>query len=484
MNKYALHVAGGALLATTALASGTVYAATVRLNSTAGAIGAGISDPTAPVTTSVAIASQFFAATTSAVTVGPMGIIIDASAAQASFQGNATQVTLNVTGAEFLTSVSPTVFLYHQDTGTSGTISGAVAAGASVFVATDRITASNITGSTWGALVFSGVSFRNAQGLATAGNTVTLSGSIQLTNLTTLESINSQSVLVGRSGASILVSSAATATVSNSSNPQFSQVTQSGATAASANLSVVNFTEVATLGVNITTAQTITAFVSTYEVKLTHAVLNDAAVSTASFGSAPVNRTPAQFVSGSVTFGTIAAISADSSALRTVSVTFNGTSQIAAAAAGTTVVTPTATNAALNPLAAGSGTAVALTRGGMNATVNYFNPSNNSIQSFLRVTNTGTTAGSVTVTVRNSSTGASIGSYTSASVAAGATIQIAGSVIESQSTPVVTPTLGVQYDLGITGPITGFVQHIGFNSVSGQLSDLSAFRTGSSGSTP
>jgi hypothetical protein len=108
----------------------------------------------------------------------------------------------------------------------------------------------------------------------------------------------------------------------------------------------------------------------------------------------------------------------------------------------------------------------------------------NAFASFIRVTNTGATAGSVTMTVRNSSSGAVLGTYTSASIASGGTIQLSTATIETQSVPAVTPTSGVPYDIGVTGSITGYVQHIGFNGANGALSDLSAFRAGGSGSIP
>lgn len=485
MNKYALHVAGGALLATTALASGTVHAAVIRVLQASPGIGV-VAAGAEIAAASVPVAASAFTSTGSAITVGPATIIVDTTSGQNSFSGTQTTIQLNVTGAEFASTV-PDVRIFGQETTASGSLTTITTVGAVPFVASDRITLNNVTGVTFGVLVFSGVQFRNAQALATAGNTVSLSGTIlNSSGVLTIETITSATFLVSRAAASIQVSAGGAASITNTSSPQFSTVSQAGAVSTNVVLSNINFSDANTgFGANLSTTQSIAGLISTYEVKLTHAALSDPATATVNYinaapGTGTVARTPAQFVSGSVSFTITPTAGGESTATRTLAIVFNGSTAISNASAGTTVVTPT-TRTAATGVAAGSGTAAALNRGGMNAIVNYFQPSNNSIQSFLRVSNTGTTAGAVTVTVRNSSNGTSIGSYVSSSVSAGGTIQISGSTIEGQSSPVITPVVGVPYDLTVSGAITGFVQHIGFNTVSGQLSDLSGFRKGSSG---
>ncbi|MDX2221964.1 MAG: hypothetical protein SFV21_04395, partial [Rhodospirillaceae bacterium] len=66
----------------------------------------------------------------------------------------------------------------------------------------------------------------------------------------------------------------------------------------------------------------------------------------------------------------------------------------------------------------------------------------------------------------------------SPAVSAGGTIQISAANIETQSVPAITPVLGQPYDVLVSGPITGYVQHMGFNATSGVITDLSSFRNG------
>ena len=491
MNKYALHVAGGALLATTALASGTVYAATIRYVQTIGGIAgtaAAAGSATAAITTPTGLATNIVGgATGSSVSIGPGTIVIDSAV----FTLTQTTVQLSIVGAEFDTTAAPTVELWSNESNSSLSLTSNTAIGTTAFVTSDKITLNGITGLTWGAIVISNLKFRNAQGLATVGGTIAISGNIfNSAGVLSLETIASATVLNARLGSNIEVA-AGTGIGANptvTSGPQFSTVTQVGVASNSAILSTVKFTDTLGVGATLTTTQSANLLVSNYEVRLTHAVLSDTApLSTSSAiqynsGAANVARTAGQFVAGVVTF-TINAPTAGT-VTTTLSVNFNGTQPIAAAVAGTTLVTATATAANLAGYAAITGTAAAITRSGMNAYVNYVQPSTNAFGSFIRVTNSGGNAGNVTLSVRNAATAAVLGTYTSASIAAGGTIQISAAVLESQAVPAITPATGVPYDVTITGSISGFVQHIGFNSANGAASDLSALRQGGSGFTP
>jgi hypothetical protein len=346
----------------------------------------------------------------------------------------------------------------------------------------DRIYISGMTATTWSVMQVCGASFRNAQSLATAGNSIALAGSITNSAATvTLETITSANVVTSRSAVTVQVAAGSGITISNTTSTQFTGVIQTGVTSGSTSavLSSVTFTEIGnTVSANLTTSQSVATLLSNYEVRLTHAILSDAAVTQAQLASAAGNivRTPAQFVSGAVTFGTGPA--ADAAATRALTVQFNGTTPILAAAAGTTAVTPTGTAASATAITAVTGSATALNRGGLNTTLNFVQPSVNNFASFIRVTNTGATAGSVTMSIRNAATGVVLGVYTSLPVAGGGTIQVSTSTIETGAVPAITPVAGTPYDVNITGPITGFAQHIGFNAANGALSDLSAVRNG------
>ncbi|MDX2221962.1 MAG: hypothetical protein SFV21_04385, partial [Rhodospirillaceae bacterium] len=472
MNKYALHVAGGALLATTALVSGTVAVnaqATIR---TAPAAGATVTNFAPATLTARPLATQMISATTgSAATIGPQAVTIDSTANL--FE--VTTVLLDVTGAQFATALAaPTVSIYAQTTtGTLEIASSATGANATVTVFSQRVRITQVSAITWSAMVVSGLIYREAQGLATAGTSIALSGSItNAAETSTLESIASRSVVTSVSAANAEVTSGNAVAISNTSNPQFALVSQAGTnglgnglTAAapgnSAILSRVKVTSTLAVSTDLSAALSAGNLLSTNEVKLTHTVLNDPAVVSATLDSAAggtiQTRTPGQFSAGTVTFGPAATAFANGGNTFVV-VNFNGSTPITNAVAGTTATTHVANAPASVAIAGGSGTAVALTRGGLNAQINFVQPSNNAFQSFLRIANTGGTPGAVTITVRSSSTGATLGTYTSPAVSAGGTIQISAANIETQSVPAITPVLGQPYDVLVSGPITGYVQ--------------------------
>ena len=81
------------------------------------------------------------------------------------------------------------------------------------------------------------------------------------------------------------------------------------------------------------------------------------------------------------------------------------------------------------------------------------------------------------MTVTDDATGAAIGSYTTASIAAGGTLTISSSDIETALT--LTPTATVNYKVTLAGSFNGYAQHLVFNQVSGVFSDFSSFRNGS-----
>jgi hypothetical protein len=123
-----------------------------------------------------------------------------------------------------------------------------------------------------------------------------------------------------------------------------------------------------------------------------------------------------------------------------------------------------------------SGTLAALTRGGFSTQINTVQSSagNGStiFQSLIRLVNNGTVAGPVSILVRDDADGSSYGTYTTATIAPNASLQV--------SVPTIETALGItakgQYQLGLSGPIDGYAQHVQFNSVDNHFVDLSGFR--------
>lgn len=100
-----------------------------------------------------------------------------------------------------------------------------------------------------------------------------------------------------------------------------------------------------------------------------------------------------------------------------------------------------------------------------------FSTAQTTSQSFLRLYNTGTTAGTATVALYDSSTGQSLGLWTSESIPGGAEQQFAISQIES-----VLPagaTKPAYYSISVEAKFSGFLQHVLWNSGNGTLTNLS-----------
>ncbi len=103
-----------------------------------------------------------------------------------------------------------------------------------------------------------------------------------------------------------------------------------------------------------------------------------------------------------------------------------------------------------------------------------------SSQSFLRFTNTGATAGSVAVTLRNAATGARFGQWTSPSIAPGAAPQYGISEIESALNISTKPQY---YAAMIETQITGSVAHVLWKPSDNILTNLSTCEAGVSSNT-
>ena len=103
-------------------------------------------------------------------------------------------------------------------------------------------------------------------------------------------------------------------------------------------------------------------------------------------------------------------------------------------------------------------------------------------QSFLRFFNNSASAGTVTVTLHDSSSGATIGTWTSPSIPSQASPQIALQTIESQVTPASGQTVLVSsrlyYNVEVSSTFTGYMQHVLWARNGGVFANLSSCASG------
>ena len=482
MNKQSLYMFGGALLATTALSTAS-QAALVKID----ALGTLVSTSAI---TSLQLATEVFSATATVAATAVIGSTSTAAAAGANvlidFAAQLTSgfnVQINVTNAAF--TGTPTVVVYSQSS--TGTLQISTTAGCSIQSLPDKLLITSCTpgGSTTlsraDAMRIVGITYVSAGALITAGQVIKLDGLITNSAGTiTFENITSATVVTSKSAGETAIQTGATVTVDQLATPVFSKFTGNTATAT---LGTIHFSATSALASDLSNAYSTAASISgTAEVKVAHPALTDLpgllSVSVVTPNASATTKSPGTYVSGTASFQ-IAAASLNNSI---VTVTFDGTSPIAAAA-GTATVTVTPTTSAgviTRAVAAFSGNLATYTRGGLSVELNsLFNTSgagSTLYRSLLRVANTSTIDGVATIAVKNDLTGASIGSYTT-TITAGATKQISSADIESSITTALA--VGAPYKVTVTGTFNGYVQHLLWNSVTGLFTDLSGFRNGS-----
>lgn len=501
MNKSQLYTLSGALLASTALI-GTANAGTV------GRAGANIVTTGAISTTALKIANTLFSATATTANalnftgdgVNPIAISFT-NRFSASTRFNA---TINIAGAQFNNPSLNVSVLGRLTGGTfTGTVNGACG---SVTPLVDKILLSTCQlsnaaglsatlgntaaiGAFAGGLQLSGVVFKGGSALATAGNSITLSGTLNdsASPATLLENITSGAVVTSTAPVVTTITAGATAVTNATTTPAaFKSLSQPNAGALSMTLATVVITGAAALGTDLQTtvsASTAVAVSTSVTVTVTSATLTDDATVRATMSNAgtTVTLTPAAFSSGSAAFSLTQANGYDgANSTQTINVQFDGTHAINAAAAGTVAVA-FGRGAVGYPqaAAAASGATAAVTSGGFSAEFNTAQASGTDYQSFVRIHNNGNQAGTVTITVLNDATGANMGTFTTSSIAVGQTLQVGMNTIEAGAG--ITSPSG-QYTLQIAGPIIGYAQHVLFNATTGQFSNLSAFRNAGSNS--
>jgi len=509
MNKQQLYTAGSVLLATTAL-TGVANAAIVVTYPSATTFTPGAALGTVTTVTSQNVANTIFsstAATANAVNIG--GAAFAVSFAN-NFAGSTKySVELNPTGATFLPSVDVSLVLSNAGSFLGTNFFTVAASGncTSITALTTKIildgcggvsnkiaqtigTNAN-TSASYAGVLFSGISFNNASGLATVGGTIGLSGLVYNANNTSqnFETITAATVYTAAAPITGFITAGGTATANASATPvAFAYFTTSTAAPSllTAVLAHIDISSTGALSSNLSTAVLpdsaagITQAFSSIQVTITSGELSQAAVQavTASNTTSPINNfTVSNFSAGVATFSLNSGVGLTSFS---ITVAFSGTTALSAAAAGTvTVGFGLGSNMGQAP-AAMSGRSGSISLGGFNAELNTFlGSSNTSFSSFARIHNNGVLAAPATVVVRNDATGVTMGTYTSASIATNQTLQISAKDIETGAG--ITAAAGVNYTLSISGAFSGYAQHIIFNPATGQLADLSSFRNRAGG---
>lgn len=518
MNKQQFYTFGGALLASTAL-TGAANAIT---------FGRILSDTNMTFSsTPFSISNLLFsttASTANTVTITPSRTRVGASFSNVYSVGTAPgtrfSVEISPTGGQFTSGTAALANAFFLS-GISGaptfvnTIAATICASAIGFGTqfvidgcTANTTASNTNRSVHiGGLVFSGVTFTNASGLATAGNSISLTGRVYNTATGgNFEAQATNAVITSAAAVSAGITASANVTVSATTTPTAFTALQSsniGTSTLTMDLIRVNVTANGALTADLSTLATPGNQLASARVTVTSAVLSGAGVHSVYVTSDGINHigasspltqaTVANFSGGTATFELTAAQMAGSFIVR---VAFNGTGVIPQASNGTASVVFGAAAQATGSI---SGTTAATAQGGFRSEVNMFNSTaQGPFSSYLRIHNNGGVAGAVTITVHNDAhdSGAILGSaFTTAAIAANGTMQLSAADIEGTGTAggklpngganIPTTSRMGNYTLRVTGPIVGYVQHILFDGHT--VADLSSFRNGgatAAGSVP
>lgn len=473
MNKQSLYLFGGALMATTALAS---QANAAQFKSWVFPL------PSTSAISTKSLATEVFSATTTvanAVSIGgnttstANAILVDfASQLTAGFN-----VQVNVTNAAF--TGTPTVVVYGQTTTGSMVVSSVTSCAVQALPDKLLITGCTPQGSSSlsraDAMAIFGITYYSASALATAGQTIKLDGLVtNSAGSITFENITAATIVTSKSAAEASVQAGSALTVDNNATPVFSKFTTGSATAS---LGTIHFSATGAVGTDLSnTFGSAASITGNAEVKVSASALSDAALISVSIQGllSNLSATPAAFVSGTVTF-TVPGASLSNA---TIAVTFDGSTGISAMSGASATVTPaTGPTGIIKAVSAFSGNLATVSRGGLSVELNSLFPSSAGInyQSVLRISNISTIDGTATLTVKDDSTGATIGSFTT-TVTAGATRQIMVPAIEAAVSG--AAATGHAYKVIVTGSFNGYVQNLLFNATNGVFTDLSGFRNG------
>lgn len=502
MNKQQLYTAGGMLLASTALST----AANAGIVSATIAAGDAVGGTTSTATNIANTVFSTTAATANAVTVGSTQVYV-------AFANNFTAATkfsveLDPINAGLVQAVDARILLTNAGSfiANNWTVAATTAC-TSVTPLTTKIIldgcggvsnkisqtngANNNVSAGYGGVLFSGVSFNNASGLASVGASIGVNGLVYNANNTsqTFENITAANVVTALAPVTATITSGGTVTVNASATPVAFAYFATSTSTLGLNSSILAFVELTGNGAfaaDLATAVVPEAAngasqaISSLSVTVTSTQLSQAAVQAVfTSGTSPnlYNGTVSNFSAGVATFSIQVSGGFTSFA---IAVAFSGTTAISAASAGTVTLGFGLGNVMGQTVPAITGKTGTLSLGGFQAELNTFlGSSNTSFSSFARIHNNGIIAGTATVTVRNDATGASMGVFTTASIATNQTLQISAKDIETGAG--ITAAAGLNYTLSIAGAFSGYAQHIIFNPATGQLADLSAFRNRGNG---
>ena len=399
--------------------------------------------------------------------------------------------TINVTGAKFVTTgISASAFAVGQTGASIGSITDLTAActvtpGASTLILacdTSKVNGTTISTTSINGIVLSGIAFDNISALSTAGTSVSLDYTMKVSN-ELYDSAAATAVITSRNSLTGTSVSATTAPLKIAvANPTGSFLKFTTGTAAV--IGSINFTLGAGTQYGLDLSTTLSGFTSGAELKVTSSIFSDdAAKDVVISGASTITVAATTFGAGFVTF-TLPVADIDKDKAYGITVNFNGTKEIDTAGAGTTLITYVAnastTGSASNVTAppAVTGTVSGLSRDGLSIDLNGLQPGiaqgARQYTSLVRVANTGTAAGTVTMIVSNETTGTVLGTYTSASIPVGASLQVSSAQIEAGAG--ITPSASVGYRVAISGAITGYAQHVTWNQDAGFFGDLSARR--------
>lgn len=475
MKRQSLYI-GGALLATTALSTSAYAGSVITKIANGNAVTPGTTIAT------LSLAAQVFPATNANVTsVGPAGFTVNFS------NSFTTSFDLEVesTNSNFTSLGSANIF----GNGTGSTVSlltvGSDYSGCTVQVLTERILVEDCLQSAGGgsidAVSFSAVGWNTANGLATAGQSIAISGIVRgSASNSTFELVSSGTLITSSNAASATVTAnASPANINNSATPPFSGIGTGTTAATTFTLGTVRTTQFVTLSNNLTsTLDSGSAISAGMEITVTHGVLTDAATDTIDLGLTAASDTNNSVRASNFT-GNVASFNVSQDGILgsyDLEVNFDGTTAISAWAAGTADVVFTTGVLTNTAIPSATGALAALNRGGFSTQINTAQSSagNGStlFQSLVRVTNNGSVDGVVSIAVRDDSDGSLYGTYTTETIEANSSIQVSMPTIESA----LGITAAGQYQLGISGSIDGYAQHVMFNSVDNLFVDLSGFR--------
>ena len=351
--------------------------------------------------------------------------------------------------------------------------------GCTVQVLTERILVEDCLApdgvETLDALSLMDIVFDEANGLATAGTSIMLSGIVRGQSQNTFETITSAAVVTSRNSLATTITAGQAGTISNTSRPPFSELTKY---MTSFTLGTVGITGTAAVGTNLATPITEREdLTGPVEFTITHGVLTDAAVTSLNLGgtdaTVDVGAIPSTFNGNVASFDVSASEVFDPF---DIVVNFDGTTAISAWLAGTVDVAFSEGLQNLTAAPTASGSLASLSRFGFSTQINTAQSSAGTgatlFQSFVRIVNNGAIAGPVNLTVRNDATGSIYGTYTTATVDPNSTVQVSMPTVEAALS--ITPA--GQYQIGIAGPISGYAQHVMFNAENSAFNDLSSFR--------